>query len=63
MTMENGEWRFENVNSLYPKSFKYNQGVHTFNNFKGLIVIDGRGYRNPVIGRIMTCLFNLIGKK
>ena len=63
MTMENGEWRLENVNSLYPKSFKYNQGVHTFNNFKGLIVIDGRGYRNPVIGRIMTCLFNLIGKK
>lgn len=63
MTMENGEWRFEDVNSLYPKSFKYNQGVHTFNNYKGLIVIDGRGYRNPVIGRIMTWLFNLIGKK
>ena len=63
MTMENGEWRFENVTSLYPKSFKYNQGVHTFNNYKGLIVIDGRGYRNPVIGRIITCLFNLIGKK
>lgn len=63
MTMENGEWRFENVNSFYPNTFKYNQGVHTFNNYKGLIVIDARGYRNPVMGRFMTFLFNVIGKK
>ena len=63
MTMKDGEWKFEDVNSFYPNTFNYNQGVHTFNNYKGLIVIDARGYRNPVIGRILTFLFKMIGKK
>jgi len=63
MTMKEGKWVFEDVNSFYPSTFKYNQGVHTFNNYKGLIVIDARGFRNPVVGRVLTFLFKLIGKK
>lgn len=63
MTMQNGKWTFKEINKLYPHSFSYNQGIHTFNNYKGLIVIDARGYRHPVIGRILTLLFNFIGKK
>lgn len=63
MTMKDGKWVFVDVNTIYPKTFKYNQGIHTFNNYKGLIVIDARGYRNPVMGRVLTFLFNLIGKK
>lgn len=63
ITMSDGNWHFENVNSFYPNTFKYNQGIHTFNNYKGLIVIDARGYRNPVIGRVLTFLLKLIGKK
>ena len=61
--MKDGKWSFEDVNSFYPNTFKYNHGVHTFNNYKGLIVIDVRGYRNPVMGRVLTFLFKLIGKK
>lgn len=61
--MSGGKWIFEDVNSIYPNTFKYNQGVHTFNNYKGLIVIDARGYRNPIIGRLLTSLFKIIGKK
>lgn len=60
---QDGKWIFENANSFYPNSFKYNQGVHTFNNYKGLIVIDARGYRNPILGRLLTCLFGFFGKK
>ena len=63
ITMKDGKWSFEDVNSFYPNTFKYNHGVHTFNNYKGLIVIDVRGYRNPVMGRVLTFLFKLIGKK
>lgn len=63
MGMKDGEWMFENVNSLYPHTFKYNQGIHTFNNYKGLIVIDARGFRNPILGRVLTYIFKLIGKK
>lgn len=63
MMVKDGEWKFEDVNSLYPCTFNYNQGMHTFNNYKGLIVIDARGYRNPVMGRILTFFFKMIGKK
>lgn len=56
-------WTFDNVNSFYPTTFRYNQGVHTFNNYKGLIVIDARGYRNPIIGRLLSFIFNIIGKR
>jgi len=63
ITMKNGEWKFEDVNSIYPNTFRYNQGIHTFNCYKGLIVIDARGYRNPVIGRLLTSLLKMIGKK
>ena len=63
LTMVDGKWIFVDVNSFYPRTYKYNQGIHTFNSYKGLIVIDARGYRNPVMGRVLTFLFNLIGKK
>lgn len=63
MTIKEGKWVFEDVNSFYPNTFKYNQGLHTFNNYKGLIVIDARGFRNPIWGRLLTLLFKLIGKK
>lgn len=63
MSMDDGQWVFESVNSFYPDTFKYNQGVHTFNNYKGLIVIDARGYRNPIIGRLLTFIFRLLGRK
>lgn len=60
---EEGKWNFVDVNSFYPDTFKYNQGIHTFNHYKGLIVVDARGYRNPVIGRILTFLFKILGKR
>lgn len=63
MSLKEGKWVFEDVNSFYPNTFKYNQGIHTFNNYKGLIVIDARGFRNPIWGRFLTLLFKLIGKK
>lgn len=63
VSIDEGEWSFENVNCFYPNTFKYNQGVHTFNHYKGLIVIDARGFRNPIMGRVLTFLFKLIGRK
>ena len=63
MAMQDNVWSFRNVNGIYPDTFRYNQGVHTFNNFKGLIVVDARGYRMPVLGRMLTALFNIIGRK
>ena len=61
--IRDGEWIFTDVNSFYPDTFRYNQGVHTFNHYKGLIVIDARGYRNPIIGRMLTAIFKIFGRK
>lgn len=57
------KWRFKDVNSFYPDSFKYNQGIHTLNNYNGLVVFDTRGYRYPIVGRLLTILFKIIGRK
>ncbi len=56
------EWKFEPVSSLYPPPYawKYNQGVHTFNHYKGLVVVDARGYRYPVIGRVLTFFYPVL---
>ncbi len=37
---------------IYPRSFRYNMGVHTINFSEGCCVIDGYGYLHPLIGRI-----------
>ncbi|TLU85991.1 MAG: hypothetical protein FDX30_03045 [Chlorobium sp.] len=42
--------------SIYPKSFKYNLGMHTINFHANICVVDGCGYLYPIIGRI----FNMI---
>ena len=63
ISFEDGQWIFKDVNSIYPNSFRYNQGIHTLNHYKGLYVIDGRGYRNPILGRILNSFMLLIGKK
>lgn len=57
-----GRWLFEDKNCFYPNSFKYNQGIHTLNHYKGLIVFDTRGYRYPLLGRICNTILQLFGK-
>ena len=61
MMLKDGVWSFKNEQKIYPNTFRYNQGIHTFNNYKGLIVIDGRGYRNLIVGRILSFIFKIIG--
>lgn len=60
--VERGNGDFNEVNSFYPDTFLFNQGVHTFNYYKGLIVVDARGYRNPLIGRLLTMVFKMVGR-
>ena len=56
----NGIFDFKNVNSFYPQSFILNQGIHTLNHYKDLVVVDGRGYRSPIMGRIMTKILKIL---
>lgn len=41
---------------IYPKSFKYNLGLHTINFGETYAVVDGYGYSYPIIGRVISFL-------
>lgn len=55
------EYSENEVLELRPTSWKYNLGLHTinFSNDNALAVIDGYGYLYPMIGRILTYLYNI----
>ncbi len=59
VTQVENEWQFVEVRRLYSTSRLYSHCLHTFNMYKDCIVIDGRGYRYPVIGDILTGIRNL----
>ena len=44
---------------IYPKSFKYNLGLHTINLEDAYAVVDGYGYSYPIIGRAISFLRQL----
>lgn len=50
----NGDLHFNDVSSIYPHSWKLSTGIHTFNTYNDLIVVDGQGYLNPIAGRIVS---------
>lgn len=46
--------------SFYPHSWIYNKGYHTLNSYKGVTVIDARGYRYVIGGRILQWGTNIV---
>lgn len=44
---------------IEPHSFKYNLGLHTINFLDGICVIDGHGYKYPVMGRVLDLMRKL----
>ena len=53
---KDGKFSFDYVNSFYPQTFKYSQGLHTFNHYKEIGVIDVRGARNPIMAYTIRTL-------
>lgn len=55
----NGTFKFEEVARLKSPSKRFDQGMHTLNHYKDVVVIDVRGYRWPSIGRPIDAIRNL----
>lgn len=53
---------FHNEASIYPFTFRYQCGLHTLNSYKGMCVIDVRGYLHPIVGRLIRPLINTVKK-
>lgn len=58
--LDQSGFHFHNVRSLYPDSWVYNMGYHTFNHYKGLTVIDAHGYRYLLLGRFLETLSSIV---
>ncbi len=59
---EQGKFHFENLWRYESTHKKYNIGTHTFNEYKGMAVIDVKGYRYDTIGRLWHNLINIAVK-
>ena len=52
----NGAFSFETTKHIESPSKKYSLGLHTVNEYKGIVVIDVKGYRYGKIGELMAKL-------
>ena len=58
-SLKDGKWEFEDVRTLTSPHPDYTTGLHTFNMYKGSIVVDIHGYRkHPWLSAILTNLLN-----
>lgn len=49
--IDNGKFQFQNVRRLFSPSKRLSLGMHTFNYFEGIIIIDARGYRHYAMAK------------
>lgn len=60
---QNGEWSFKEIRRIYSDNKDLDLGFHTFNEYKGVIVVDGLGYRRPRLSRFLKNAKNVFKAK
>ena len=60
VTHENGIWNFKEVRRIYSPHPDYDLGFHTFNTYKGLIVVDALGFRKPKLCHLLRKIWNAV---
>ena len=63
VSSQEGKFSFVEKQCFYPNSWKWSLGLHTFNVNNKIAVVDGHGYRKPLIGHIVGYIYNLFSKK
>lgn len=53
------KWHFEEIRRIYSPHPDLDLGFHTFNTYKGLIVVDALGYRSPNLCHFLKFIKNL----
>lgn len=51
---DNGKLTFQELKRFYPVSWRYPLGLHTLNVEGNVAVVDGLGFRKPVVGYILS---------
>lgn len=55
-------FEMKELKRIYPQHTIYSQGMHTFNVYQDLIVVDGRKYRKPFISNTLLFINRLLKK-
>ncbi len=50
---DNNKWIFKEIRRIYSPNSAFDLGFHTFNEYKGVIVVDALGYRRPKLCRFL----------
>ena len=53
---DNGKLIFQELKRFYPASWRYPLGLHTLNVEEHVVVVDGLGFRKPIVGYILERL-------
>lgn len=56
VTNENGDFTFKDVRRIASTHPKFTTGCHTFNNYKGLTIVDVHGWRRPCLVKVVRSL-------
>lgn len=57
---EKGRFSFREIRRIYSPSRDYDLGFHTFNDYKGVIVVDGLGFRRHKFARALRRIKNIV---
>jgi hypothetical protein len=57
-----GVFEMKELKRMYPQHTIYDQGMHTFNVYDNLAVIDGRKFRKPFISKSLLAINKFIKK-
>lgn len=54
---KSGNLEFKNIRHIESDYPKYKEGLHTFNSYKDIIVVDAKGFRHPIAHKIYNCIY------
>ena len=57
---KDNKFSFNEIKRFYPTSKEWNLGMHTFNVYGNLAVVDAKQYRNKNIARILVFFKGII---
>lgn len=60
VTFKDGKWAFNEIHRYYSPNPDYPLGIHTFNMFKDVMVVDSVGYWHPYLAKLLTGLKHII---
>lgn len=55
-----GKWDFREVRRIYSPHPDFDLGFHTFNMYKGIIVVDALGFRKPKLCHLLRKFWNAV---